>query len=60
MVGIEIIAERIENPFGTDEDDLPTDDIAQNIARNVKEILHSAYGEPIEEKIEGEIFSAKK
>ena len=60
MVGIEIIAERIENPFGTDEDDLPTDDIAQNIARNVKELLHSAYGEPIAEKIEGEIFSAKK
>jgi putative membrane protein len=60
MVGIEVIAEVIENPFGKDKDDLPTDDIAQNIARNVKEVLNSAYGEPIKERIEGEVFGAPK
>ncbi len=56
MVGIEVIAESIENPFGTDKDDLPTDDIAQNISRNVREILSSAYGESVHETIEGEAF----
>ncbi len=60
MVGIEVIAEAIENPFGTDKDDLPTDDIAQNIMRNVKEILHSAQGEPVQEKIEGEMFQTRE
>jgi putative membrane protein len=60
MVGIEVIAEAIENPFGKDKDDLPTDDIAQNIARNVKEVLNSAYSEPIKERIEGEVFGAPK
>ncbi len=60
MVGIEVIAEAIENPFGTDKDDLPTEDIAQNITRNVKEILKSAYGEPVQEKIEGELFEKQK
>ncbi len=60
MVGIEVIAEGIENPFGTDKDDLPTDDIAQNITRNVKEILSSAYGEAVQEKIEGEVFQVPK
>ncbi len=56
MVGIEVIAEDIENPFGTDRDDLPTDDIAQNLSRNVKEILTSVHGEAVKEKVEGEIF----
>jgi putative membrane protein len=60
MVGIEVIAEAIENPFGKDKDDLPTDDIAQNIARNVKEVLNSAYNEPLKEKVEGEVFGASK
>jgi putative membrane protein len=60
MVGIEVIAEAIENPFGKDKDDLPTDDIAQNIARNVKEVLNSAYSEPVKEKVEGEVFAVPK
>lgn len=60
MVGIEVIAESIENPFGKDKDDLPIEDITQNIARNVKEILSAAYGEPVQEKVEGEIFQAQK
>jgi putative membrane protein len=36
---LEIIAEEVENPFGTDANDLPTDEIAKTIAVNVKEIL---------------------
>jgi putative membrane protein len=39
LVSLEIIAEEVENPFGTDANDLPTDDLARNIAANVREIL---------------------
>jgi putative membrane protein len=37
-MSIVIIAEEIEDPFGTDENDLPVDAIAKNIHLNVKEI----------------------
>lgn len=40
LASLELIAESIENPFGTDTDDLPIDKIALNIEKNVKEILH--------------------
>jgi len=36
---LEIIAEEVENPFGTDANDLPIDDLAKTIAANVREIL---------------------
>ncbi len=36
---LEILAEEVENPFGTDPNDLPTDEIAETIGRNVHEIL---------------------
>lgn len=36
---LEIIAEEIENPFGVDANDLPTDDMALTIQGNVREIL---------------------
>lgn len=36
---IELIAEEIEDPFGTDANDLPTDALAQTIKDNVEEIL---------------------
>ncbi len=36
---LELIAEEIENPFGDDANDLPTDDISKTIAANVQEIL---------------------
>jgi putative membrane protein len=39
LVSLEIIAEEIEDPFGEDANDLPTDEIAQTIAVNVKEIF---------------------
>lgn len=39
LVSIELIAEEIEDPFGRDNNDLPTDDLAFKIRNNVKEIL---------------------
>jgi putative membrane protein len=39
MTSLELIAEEIEDPFGTDENDLPLQRIAENIQRNVSEIL---------------------
>ena len=38
FASIELIAEEIEDPFGTDANDLPLDDIAITIRTNVKEI----------------------
>jgi putative membrane protein len=40
LVSLEILAEEIEDPFGTDENDLPTDDLCLKIKDNVSEILH--------------------
>jgi putative membrane protein len=40
LVGIELISEEIENPFGLDANDLPTGQIADTIRENVYEILH--------------------
>ena len=37
---LELIAEEIEDPFGTDANDLPTDAITQGIQASVQEILH--------------------
>ncbi|WP_163999713.1 bestrophin family protein [Pyxidicoccus caerfyrddinensis] len=39
LASMELIAEEIENPFGTDANDLPTDRISANIRRHVEEIL---------------------
>jgi putative membrane protein len=39
LVGIEIIAEEIEDPFGRDSNDLPTDTLSEKIKANVNEIL---------------------
>jgi len=39
LASLELIAEEIEDPFGTDTNDLPTDDIAKTIQTNLKEIL---------------------
>jgi putative membrane protein len=37
---LELIAEEIEDPFGHDENDLPTDELAAKIQGNVEEILY--------------------
>ena len=39
MIGMETIAEDVEQPFGLDRDDLPLDDICATIAANVKQLL---------------------
>jgi putative membrane protein len=39
LASLELIAEEIEDPFGGDENDVPTEKIAQNIHKNVWEIL---------------------
>ncbi|NBW35076.1 MAG: hypothetical protein EBR30_08675 [Cytophagia bacterium] len=39
MLGLELMAEEIEEPFGLDCNDLPTGDIAMTIKKNVFEIL---------------------
>lgn len=39
LMGTELIAEEIENPFGNDVNDLPTTELAENIKQNVNIIL---------------------
>ncbi len=39
LASLELIAEEIEDPFGTDDNDLPMKKMAQNIKKNVEEIL---------------------
>lgn len=39
LAGLELIAEEIEDPFGEDTNDLPTEKIANNISKHIGEIL---------------------
>ncbi len=39
LTSLELIAEQIENPFGLDANDLPVDDICNNIEKHTAEIL---------------------
>ena len=39
LVSMEILAEEIEDPFGNDHNDLPTDSLSEKIKGNVQEIL---------------------
>jgi ion channel-forming bestrophin family protein len=39
LASLELIAEEIENPFGTDPNDLPTDNISNNIKTTVRSLL---------------------
>ncbi len=41
LLGVELLAEEIEDPFGLDCNDLPTRDIAHTISKNVFEILEA-------------------
>lgn len=38
MVGIELIGEEIEDPFGLDENDLPVNELCNKIKANILEI----------------------
>ncbi len=48
LASLEIIAEEIENPFGTDANDLPVDTICEGILKTVSQTFKSAI--PINEK----------
>lgn len=39
LTSLEVVAEEIEEPFGGDENDVPTEKLAINIGKNIKEIL---------------------
>ena len=39
LASLELIAEEIEDPFGSDENDLPTQKIAMNIKKHVEELI---------------------
>jgi putative membrane protein len=39
LLSVELIAEEIEDPFGRDINDLPTDELAEKITHNVREII---------------------
>jgi len=39
LASLELIAEEIEDPFGNDENDVPTDVLAKNIHRHVAELI---------------------
>lgn len=58
FVGVELMAEEIEDPFGLDCNDLPTGDIAHNIKNNVFEILDgkSSVGKTIEREEYEKVF----
>ena len=39
LVSIELISEEIEDPFGTDVNDLPLNELSVKIRRNINEII---------------------
>ena len=39
LASLELIDEEIEDPFGTDENDLPTHKIAENIKKHMEELI---------------------
>lgn len=39
LVSMEVLAEEIEDPFGSDDNDLPTDQLAERMKRVVQEVL---------------------
>jgi predicted membrane chloride channel (bestrophin family) len=47
MVGMETIAEDVEQPFGTGEDDLKLDEICESIRSSVLEIVGDASTTPL-------------
>ncbi|MDX1944512.1 MAG: bestrophin family ion channel [Pirellulaceae bacterium] len=46
MIGVELIAEEIEDPFGQDADDLMLDDICLAIEKSVREIMDMVPAQP--------------
>lgn len=44
LASLELVAEEIEDPFGEDSNDLPTDEISSNIEKNINELLKNPVG----------------
>jgi ion channel-forming bestrophin family protein len=42
LVSMEVLAEEIEDPFGTDDNDLPTDQLCERIQANVQELFNKS------------------
>jgi putative membrane protein len=57
FIGLELMAEEIENPFGVDCNDLPTGDIANTIKKNVFEIFELRnYEQELPQKLYSKVF----
>jgi putative membrane protein len=56
FIGIEMLAEEIEEPFGLDCNDLPTGTIAHTIKENVFEILEQKKGHENKSELYAKIF----
>jgi ion channel-forming bestrophin family protein len=57
MLGLELMAQEIEDPFGLDCNDLPTGDIALTIKKNVFEILQQQHvKEPAAKELYTKVF----
>jgi len=56
MIGVELMAQEIEDPFGLDCNDLSTGDIAKTIRNNVCETLGHKPGEVVPAKLYQKIF----
>lgn len=55
MLGLELMAQEIEDPFGLDCNDLPTGDIADTIRKNVFEVLEGVT--PVSKPAEQELYT---
>ena len=42
LVSMEVLAEEIEDPFGTDDNDLPTDQLCERIQANIEEVFRKS------------------
>lgn len=47
MIGLEVVAEHVEEPFGHDEDDLDLDGLCETIERTVNELLETEPPKPV-------------
>ncbi|PHN05067.1 bestrophin family protein [Flavilitoribacter nigricans] len=58
LLGVELLGEEIEDPFGLDCNDLPTGDIAHTIKTNVFELLEvrSGKGKDVERELYEKVF----
>lgn len=56
LLGVELLGEEIEDPFGLDCNDLPTGDIAHTIKTNIFEILEDRKGKAIKHELYDKFF----